>query len=72
MCSSDLVKELKKYEKISLNPGEEKIVEFEIDVNDLKFYDDIKEQWRAEAGKFKAYIGASSTDIKTVSDFILE
>ena len=55
------VKELKKYEKISLNPGEEKIVEFEIDVNDLKFYDDIKEQWRAEAGKFKAYIGASST-----------
>lgn len=65
------VKELKAFEKILLNPGEEKTVKFSISLDDLKFYDDEKRTWIAEPGKFKIYIGASSTDIRSTVDFEL-
>jgi beta-glucosidase len=66
------LKELKSFEKILLQPGEEKTTEFVISVDDLKFYDDGKKAWVAEQGKFKAYIGASSTDIRATVDFELK
>lgn len=66
------LKELKHFQKIALNPGEEKTITFTITVDDLKYYDDIRKDWTAEAGKFKAYIGASSVDIRTVVPFVLE
>jgi beta-glucosidase len=65
------VKELKAFTKVSLKPGETKTVSFKISVDDLKFYDEKTGQWTAEPGKFKAYIGSSSTDIKSVSTFTL-
>ena len=66
------VKELKHFKKIALNPGEEKIVTFIVTVNDLKYYDEVKGAWLAETGKFKAYIGSSSTDIRSVVSFNLK
>lgn len=63
------LKELKKFAKIELNPGEEKEVSFNIDADDLKFYDDRKNEWTVEPGKFKIYIGASSTDIRNIVEF---
>ena len=66
------LKELKHFQKIALNPGEEKTITFTITVDDLKYYDDIRKDWTAEAGKCKAYIGASSVDIRTVVPFVLE
>lgn len=66
------LKELKHFKKVVLNPGEEKDVTFSITANDLKFYDENKKDWVAEAGKFKAYIGSSSTDIRTIVSFVLE
>lgn len=66
------LKELKHFEKIALNPGEEKTVTFTVTVDDLKFYDDSKKDWMAETGKFKAYIGSSSIDIRTIVPFVLE
>ena len=66
------LKELKHFQKIALNPGEEKTVTFTVTVDDLKYYDDVKKDWTAEAGKFKVYIGSSSTDIRTVFPFVLE
>ena len=65
-------KELKHFAKVALEPGEEKDVDFVITTDDLKFYDEQIKAWRAEAGKFKAYIGASSTDIKSVISFELK
>ncbi|MCD7936967.1 MAG: glycoside hydrolase family 3 C-terminal domain-containing protein [Tannerellaceae bacterium] len=58
------VKELKGFEKVRLNPGEEKVVSFTIDKEALSFYDDRIREWVAEPGKFEAIIGASATDIK--------
>ncbi|MBC7417203.1 MAG: beta-glucosidase BglX [Pedobacter sp.] len=57
------VKELKGFQKISLNPGETKEVSFKISENDLKFYNaDLK--YVAEPGDFKVFIGTNSADVK--------
>lgn len=66
------VKELKAFRKIVLAPGEEKEVSFIITPEDLKFYDEVAGEWTAEPGKFKAYIGASSADVRGVVPFELE
>ena len=65
------IKELKGFSKIELNPGEEKIVTFEITDEAFKFYDDKQKIWRTEPGKFKIYIGASSNDIRETSEITL-
>ncbi|WP_044263634.1 glycoside hydrolase family 3 C-terminal domain-containing protein [Bacteroides timonensis] len=66
------VKELKAFQKITLAPGEEKEVTFTITPDDLKFYDETVGRWTAEPGKFKAYIGASSADIRGTVPFELK
>jgi beta-glucosidase len=66
------LKELKGFQKVTLQAGETAQVTFKITVDDLKFYDDTQSAWRAEPGKFRAYIGNSSTDIKSVTTFTLE
>lgn len=63
------VKELKGFKKITLAPGETKEVSFTITPDELKFFDDSKHEWIAEPGKFKAMIGASSTDIRATAQF---
>ena len=44
-------------------------VEFTVDADDLKFFDDKAHAWVADAGKFKAMIGASSADIRSTVQF---
>ena len=63
------LKELKGFKKITLAPGETKDVIFTITPEALKFFDDSKHEWIAEPGKFKAMIGASSTDIRSSVQF---
>lgn len=65
-------KELKAFDKIALNPGEEKTVTFTITADDLKYFDDARHEWVAEPGKFTLYIGSSSTDIRTKVSFTLK
>lgn len=63
------VKELKGFQKIMLQPGESKVVTFNITEEDLKFYNsDLK--FVAEAGDFKAFVGPNVRDVKEV-DFKL-
>jgi beta-glucosidase len=58
------VKELKKFKKVILQPGEKKVVDFEITTDDLKFYNsDLKYDW--EPGDFVIYIGTNSRDVKS-------
>lgn len=53
------VKELKGFEKISLEPGEQKTVHFTIEPEDLKFWNaDMK--FTAEDGRFKVFVGTNS------------
>lgn len=55
------VKELKGFEKISLNPGESRIVNFTLEENDLAFYG-ADNQFKAEPGDFKLWVGPNSAE----------
>ena len=69
-CSVDRpVKELKGFEKLTLQPGETKTATFTITPRDLKFYDEVNHKWKLEPGKFKAFIGASELDIRGTVEF---
>jgi len=58
------VKELKGFQKISLNAGETKTVTFNITTNDLKFHNsNLKYDW--EAGDFVIMVGGNSRDVKS-------
>ncbi|ELR69545.1 Beta-glucosidase [Fulvivirga imtechensis AK7] len=58
------VKELKGFEKISLKPGESKVVTFTINSDNLKFYTrDMS--YRVEPGEFLITIGPNSAEGKT-------
>ena len=63
------VKELKHFAKVGLAPGEEKSVTFTLTPDDLKFYDEASAAWKYEPGKFKAYVCASSADVRGVVPF---
>lgn len=66
------LKELKGFEKIYLNPGEQKEVTITIDKSALSFFDPVKHDWVAEPGDFEALIGNSSDAIKTKIKFSLQ
>ena len=66
------VKELKRFKKVKLMPGEEKIVSLSIDKEALSFFDAEKHEWICEPGKFEAIIAASAMDIKDVLKFELK
>ena len=66
------IKELKGFNKVWLEPGEEKEVTFVLNKDDLSFFDDVKHEWVAEAGDFIAHIGNSSTEIASKVKFILK
>ncbi len=66
------LKELKGFKKVSLNPEEEKVVEFIIDKKALSFFDPVKKSWIAEPGEFEILIGSSSEDIKLKETFNLK
>jgi beta-glucosidase len=65
-------KELKKFKRVSLKPGETKEIEFTINKNDLSFYDPAKHGWITEPGEFQVMIGSSSRDIKLKDNFELK
>ena len=66
------VKELKHFAKVGLAPGEEKSVTFTLTPDDLKFYDEASAAWKYESGKFKAYVCASSADVRGVVSFEMQ
>lgn len=57
-------KELRKFKKIELEPGEEKTVTFQLDGRDFSYYDAIRKMWIAESGEFVLSAASSSRDIR--------
>jgi len=60
--------DLRDFERVSLEPGETKTVNFTLHPGDLALLDK-NMKWIVEPGKFKIMIGASSTDIKLTKEF---
>ena len=65
-------KELKGFEKVYLKAGEKKTVTFEIDTDDLSWFDAEKHEWVAEPGEFHALFARSAGDIKADVAFALK
>ena len=62
--------ELKDFQKIHLDAGETKMIQFSIDKEKLSFYNQQLE-WGTEPGDFDLMIGSSSSDIRLRSTFEL-
>jgi beta-glucosidase len=58
------VKELKGFQRVSLEPGESKVVSFKIDADLLSYYNHELE-WVSEPGDFDIMIGGNSRDVKS-------
>jgi beta-glucosidase len=64
------VKQLKNFEKVELQPGEEKVVTFTINEPDLRYYNE-QLKWASDPGKFNVFIGLDSQNVKQTS-FLLK
>ena len=58
------VKELKGFERLSLDPGKEKTVHIILDRSAFAFWSPATKHWTLEPGKFTIYIGESAGDIR--------
>ena len=65
-------KELKGFEKVFLKAGQKKTVTFEIDAEDLSYFDADKHEWVAEPGEFQALFARSAGDVRTMISFQLK
>lgn len=57
------LKELKGFEKLSLEPGEKKTAEFILDKRSFAYYNTEISDWHVESGEFDIMVGKSSRDI---------
>ena len=58
------IKELKGFEKVTLNQGEEKKIVFVLDKRSFAYYNTDISDWYTEYGKYNILVGASSRDIR--------
>jgi beta-glucosidase len=65
------LKELKGFQRVTLNSGEERKVSFTLDKAAMSFFSTAKDDWVAESGAFEVWIGASSRDIRLKGAFEL-
>ena len=63
--------DLRGFDRVALNPGEKKTVEFTLHPDDLAILDK-NMNWTVEPGKFQVMIGNSSEDIKLKKEFEVE
>ena len=67
-----LIKELKGFCKVELQPNETKEGLFTITAEELSYFDDKQHKWAAEPGKYEALIASSSADIRSKVCFELK
>ncbi len=58
------IKELKGYEKVSLKPGESKLVSFTLDKRSFAYYNTSIKDWYVEEGVYGIEVGGSSRNIQ--------
>jgi beta-glucosidase len=65
-------KELKKFIKIPLEPGESKTVNVTVSERDFAYYHDSFKEWVVDSGTYTLMVGASSDDIRLTADVMVE
>ena len=57
-------KELKAFEKVLLQPGQQKTVTLSLKEDAFQYFNDVQHKWVMEKGVFHILVGGSSKDIK--------
>ncbi len=57
-------KELKSFNRITINPGQTQKVTFEVPVKELSYWNDETHKWELESGNIELLVGSSSSDIR--------
>ena len=65
-------RELKRFARVELNPGEVKKISFELSKNDFNYFDAEKHNWQISPGSYELLIGSSSGDIKLKNTITLK
>lgn len=65
-------KELKGFSKVKLLPGEETIIEIELDDHAFSYYHVGLKKWVEESGKYDIMVGASSRNIKLTQGVVIK
>ena len=64
------IKSLRGFQRIHLEPGEERTVSFDlVPSRDLRYYDVTRHAYAVALGRYQAQVGASSADIRLTGDF---
>jgi len=63
-------KELKGFKKVTLKPGEQQTVIFQISAKDLAYWDEVKHSWNTNAGNYSLSVGNSSGNITQTSTIV--
>jgi beta-glucosidase len=56
-------KELRAFQKVTLSPGEEKTVTFQLSKRDFAYYESALRDWSVQSGEFDILVGSSSRDL---------
>ena len=62
------VKELKAFQRVSLNAGETKTVTLEIPLKELRYWNETENAWALENGKLVLLVGSASDDIRETTE----
>jgi beta-glucosidase len=62
-------KELINFDKIEINPGEKRTVEFNVCNSELSYYNTVLKKWITEPGVYDILIGASAADIRLRGEY---
>jgi beta-glucosidase len=57
-------KELKGFEKVFLQPGEDKTISFKLDKRSFAYYNTDLKDWHVESGEYEILVGKSSSEIE--------
>jgi beta-glucosidase len=66
------INQLKRFQRITLNPGESKILTFKIPASEFSFYDTRTNNLKVAKGKWELQVGSSSKDIRLKEIFTIE
>jgi beta-glucosidase len=64
-------KELKGFQKVTLEPGATALIQFTLDYRSFAYYDEVKNAWTVSPGTYQVHVGSSSRDLGQPVDLIL-
>jgi beta-glucosidase len=66
------INQLKRFQRLTLLPGEKRTLTFKIPASDFSFYNTSTNDFKTEPGQFEIQIGSSSKDIRLKKTFTIE